>query len=49
MVFLNGMNDLRLCPTKSGFLEVKNEKCLFLTQEKPTITSAKTNYNIIKI
>jgi hypothetical protein len=49
VLFLDGMNDLRLCSTKSVFLEVKNEKCLFLTQEKPTITSAKTNYNDIKI
>ncbi len=41
---------LRFCPAKSGFLDVNNEKCLFLTQEKTTITdfSAKINYTVFK-
>ncbi len=30
---------LRFCPAKSGFLDVNDEKCLFLTQEKTTITN----------
>ncbi len=41
---------LRFCPAKSGFLDVNNEKCLFLTQEKATITnfSAKINYTSVE-
>jgi hypothetical protein len=41
---------LRFCPAKSGFLELNNEKCPFLTQEKTTITnfSAKINYTGVK-
>ncbi len=41
---------LRFCPAKSGFLDVNNEKCLFLTQEKTTIAnfSAKINYKGVK-
>ncbi len=41
---------LRFCPAKSGFLDVNNEKCYFLTQEKTTITnfSAKINYADVK-
>ncbi len=41
---------LRFCPTKSGFLDVNNEKCYFLTQEKTTITNflAKINYTDVK-
>jgi hypothetical protein len=41
---------LRFCPAKSGFLDVDNEKCYFLTQEKTTITnfSAKINYTDVK-
>jgi hypothetical protein len=37
---------LRFCPEKSGFLDVNDEKCLFLAQEKTTITnfSAKINH-----
>jgi hypothetical protein len=29
---------LLFCPTKSGFLDVNNEKCYFLTQEKLLFT-----------
>jgi hypothetical protein len=41
---------LRFCVAKSGFLDVNNEKCLFLTREKSTITnfSAKINYTGVK-
>ncbi len=41
---------LRFCPAKSGFLDVKNEKCYFLTQEKTAITnfSVKINYTDVK-
>jgi hypothetical protein len=41
---------LRFCLAKSGFLDVNNEKCHFLTQEKNTITnfSAKINYIDVK-
>jgi hypothetical protein len=41
---------LRFCPEKSGFLDVNNEKCYFLTHEKTTITnfSAKINYTDVK-
>jgi hypothetical protein len=41
---------LRFYPTKSGFLDVNNEKCYFLTQEKTTITNflAKINYTDVK-
>ncbi len=40
----------RFCPAKSGFLDVNNEKCYFLTQEKTTITNflAKINYTGVK-
>jgi hypothetical protein len=30
---------LRFCLAKSGFLDVNNEKCYFLTQQKTTITT----------
>ncbi len=36
---------LRFCPAKSGFLDVNNEKCLFLTQEKTTITNFSASEN----
>jgi hypothetical protein len=41
---------LRFCLAKSGFLDVNNEKCYFLTQEKTTITnfSEKINYTGVK-
>jgi hypothetical protein len=41
---------LRFCPAKSGFLDVNDEKCLFLTQEKTTIANflAKINYTGVK-
>jgi hypothetical protein len=41
---------LQFCPAKSGFLDVNNEKCLFLTQEKTTIInfSAKMNNADVK-
>ncbi len=41
---------LRFCLAKSGFLDVNNEKCYFLSQEKTTITnfSAKINYKGVK-
>jgi hypothetical protein len=41
---------LRFYLAKSGFLDVNNEKCLFLTQEKTNITnfSAKINYTGVK-
>jgi hypothetical protein len=41
---------LRFCLAKSGILDVNNEKCYFLTQEKTTITnsSAKINYTDVK-
>jgi hypothetical protein len=41
---------LRFCPTKSGFLDVNNEKCLFLTREKTTINNfwAKIKYTDVK-
>jgi hypothetical protein len=41
---------LQFCLAKSGFLDVNNEKCYFLTQEKTTITkfSAKINYTGVK-
>jgi hypothetical protein len=41
---------LRFCLAKSGFLDVNNEKCYFLTQEKTTITNflAKINYTGMK-
>jgi hypothetical protein len=41
---------LRYCLAKSGFLDVNDEKCLFLTQEKTTTTnfSAKINYTGVK-
>jgi hypothetical protein len=41
---------LRFCPGKSGFLDVNNEKCYFLTKEKTTITNflAKINYADVK-
>jgi hypothetical protein len=41
---------LRFCPAKSGFLDVNDEKCLFLTQEKTNITNflAKINYTGVK-
>jgi hypothetical protein len=41
---------LRFCPAKSGFLDVNNEKCYFLTQEKTNITNflAKINYTDVK-
>ncbi len=41
---------LLFCPAKSGFLDVNDEKCLFQTQEKTTITSfsAKINYIVFK-
>jgi hypothetical protein len=41
---------LRFCPAKSGFLDVNDEKCLFLTQEKTTITnfSGKINHTGVK-
>jgi hypothetical protein len=38
---------LRFCPAKSGFLDVNNEKCYFLSQEK-TNFSAKINYTDVK-
>jgi hypothetical protein len=43
-------SSLRFCPEKSGFLDVNNEKRLFLTQEKTTITnfSTKINYTDVK-
>jgi hypothetical protein len=41
---------MRFCPAKSGFLDVNDEKCLFVTQEKTTITnfSAKINHTGVK-
>ncbi len=41
---------LRFCPTKSEFLDVNDEKCLFLTQEKTTISNflAKINHTDVK-
>ncbi len=41
---------LRFCPAKSGLLDMNNEKCYFLTQEKSTIInfSAKINYIDVK-
>jgi hypothetical protein len=41
---------LRFCLAKSGFLDVNNEKYLFLSQVKTTITnfSAKINYTVFK-
>jgi hypothetical protein len=41
---------LRFCPAKSGFLDVNDEKCLFLTQERTTITNflAKINHTGVK-
>ncbi len=40
---------LRFCPAKSGFLDVNNEKCLFLTQEKITITNFSAKINCIDV
>ncbi len=41
---------LRFCPAKSEFLDVNDEKCLFLTQEKTTISNflAKINQTGVK-
>ncbi len=41
---------LRFFPAKSGFLDVNDEKCHFLTQEKTTITNflAKINHTGVK-
>jgi hypothetical protein len=41
---------LQFCLAKSDFLDVNNEKYLFVTQEKTTITnfSAKINYTGVK-
>jgi hypothetical protein len=41
---------LQFCLAKSGFLDVDDEKCYFLTQEKTTIINflAKINYTGVK-
>jgi hypothetical protein len=40
---------LRFCPAKSGFLDVNNEKCYFLTQEKTTVTNFSAKINCIGV